>query len=92
MQMIFCPNCQRERGFKRALGLGTLFLVLISAGAWLLLVPVYPARCIVCGLRRGSAITSNLKANPGALGRFIAIFSCLFIALVLVVAVLVNLH
>ena len=28
MQMIYCPNCQRRTGFRRALGFGTFFMVL----------------------------------------------------------------
>jgi hypothetical protein len=56
MQMIQCPNCGKLTGFKRALGFGTFFMVLITLGLWMLVIPFYPARCINCGLTRHSAI------------------------------------
>src|SRR5208283_4568059 len=59
MQMIQCPNCGKLSGFKRALGLGTFFMVILTAGLWLLVIPFYPARCINCGLTRGTAVTHN---------------------------------
>lgn len=59
MQMLQCPNCGKPTGFKRALGFGTLFMVVLTCGLWLLLIPFYPARCINCGLTRGSAISHN---------------------------------
>ena len=59
MQMLQCPNCGKLTGFKRALGFGTLFMVILTCGLWLLVIPFYPARCINCGLTRGSAISHN---------------------------------
>jgi hypothetical protein len=59
MQMLLCPNCGKLTGFKRALGFGTFFMVLLTAGLWLLVIPFYPARCIACGLTRGSAFAHN---------------------------------
>ncbi len=68
MQMIHCPNCGKLTGFKRALGFGTFFMVLITCGLWLLVIPLYPMRCITCGLTRSSAAVRNfldwLKALP----------------------------
>src|ERR1039458_4865327 len=54
MQMIYCPNCGKLTGFKRALGFGTFFMVLLTCGLWLLVIPFYPVRCINCGLQRPS--------------------------------------
>ena len=59
MEMIFCPNCGKRSGFKRALGFGTFFMVLITFGLWLLMLPFYPVRCINCGLMRASAKWEN---------------------------------
>ncbi|MGA2742662.1 MAG: hypothetical protein ABSG65_35140 [Bryobacteraceae bacterium] len=59
MQMIFCPNCGKRSGFKRALGFGTFFMVVITFGLWLFMIPLYPARCINCGETRGSANWQN---------------------------------
>lgn len=64
MEMIYCPNCAKLTGFKRALGFGTFFMVLLTLGLWLLVIPLYPARCINCGLTRGSAFWTNLASNP----------------------------
>ncbi len=64
MEMIFCPNCGRPSGFKRTLGFGTLFMVVVTFGLWLLIIPLYPARCINCGLTRSSAFFENLRTNP----------------------------
>src|ERR1039458_7766339 len=55
MQMIQCPNCGKMTGFKRALGFGTFFMVLITGGLWLLAIPFYPQRCITCGLTSSAA-------------------------------------
>ena len=64
MQMIQCPNCGKLTGFKRDLGFGTFFMVLLTCGLWLLVIPFYPARCITCGLTRGSAFTHNFGLAP----------------------------
>lgn len=64
MEMIFCPNCQKLCGFKRALGVGTLFMAILTLGLWLLIIPFYPVRCINCGLSRNTAFWENLRTNP----------------------------
>lgn len=56
MEMIFCPNCEKLTGFKRALGFGTFFAVLITGGLWLLAIPFYPKRCITCGFAKSEAV------------------------------------
>lgn len=68
MEVIYCPNCQKRTGFKRSLGVGTIITIFLTAGLWLFVIPVYPARCIVCGTTRGSAwIQSAVNAvgKPG---------------------------
>ena len=84
MEMIFCPNCGQLRGFKRALGFGTLFMVLITFGLWLLMIPLYPARCIACGLTRGSAFWENLRSNPRGAITFSSVVAVLVCALFVV--------
>ena len=44
MQMTNCPNWGRLTGFKRSLGFGTFFMVLLTFGFWLLAVPFCPLR------------------------------------------------
>jgi hypothetical protein len=69
MQMLQCPNCGKLTGFKRALGFGTLFMAVLTCGLWLFLIPFYPARCINCGLRRGTAITASFSTWYRGLSR-----------------------
>jgi hypothetical protein len=54
MDFLHCPNCHKRTGHKRALGFGTLFLVLLTLGGGLLLIPFYAKRCIVCGMSGGN--------------------------------------
>lgn len=56
MQMIHCTNCGKINGFKRNLGFGTFFMVVLTAGFWLFALPFYPKRCIVCGIDKGSVV------------------------------------
>jgi hypothetical protein len=56
MEMIFCPNCGKLTGYKRALGFGTFFAVLLTAGLWLFAIPFYPKRCITCGLSKSESV------------------------------------
>jgi hypothetical protein len=56
MEMIFCPNCGKLTGYKRAIGFGTFFAVLLTAGLWLLAIPFYPKRCITCGLGKSESV------------------------------------
>jgi hypothetical protein len=54
--MVRCPNCGKLTGFKRSLGFRTFLMVLLTLGLWLLVIPLYPARCIHCGLKRGTTV------------------------------------
>jgi hypothetical protein len=56
MEMNFCPNCGKRTGYKRALGFGTFFALLLTAGFWLLALPFYPKRCIACGLSKTESV------------------------------------
>ena len=74
MQMIQCPNCGKLTGFKRALGFGTFFMVVITGGLWLLAILFYPLRCITCGLT-----SSDARGSRGALAFvFILILAAMF--------------
>jgi|GEM_PF-5193459 hypothetical protein len=42
MQMMNCPNCRKPTAFKRSLGFGTFFTVVLAFGIWLLAVPLSP--------------------------------------------------
>lgn len=67
----YCPSCHRETGHKRALGWGTFFAAILTWGFWLLILPFYPKRCIVCGTQikkatpaRGKLYRKDTKGNP----------------------------
>jgi hypothetical protein len=81
MQMLHCPSCERNTGFKRSLGLMTLLAVLLSFGLWLLLIPLYPARCVVCGTTRNYALVHD-ERNTGA--RIVRLLGFAILALVIV--------
>jgi len=49
MVMLFCRNCKKLTGFKRALGVGTVILLFLTGGLWLVAIPLYPKRCVACG-------------------------------------------
>src|SRR5580692_778772 len=49
MQMLQCANCARLNGFKRNFGFGTFVMLLLTAGLWILAMPLYPKRCVACG-------------------------------------------
>jgi len=55
MKFEYCDNCGRNSGFKRNLGIGTLLMVLLTGGLWLLVIPFYPLRCINCGQKYGES-------------------------------------
>ncbi len=50
MKALFCSNCKKYTGFKRNLGIGTIIMIVLTTGLWILLLPFYPKRCVVCGL------------------------------------------
>jgi hypothetical protein len=52
MHVTHCYICNRPSGFARRLGFGTFFMVLITFGLWLLVIPIYPLRCSTCGTTR----------------------------------------
>jgi hypothetical protein len=67
-------------GFKRALGFGTLFAILLTAGFWILTIPFYPKRCMACGLTKNSTNASWFRD-----GRFasLVVLACIISVLLL---------
>jgi len=59
MNFRYCSRCEKETGHKRALGVGTIIMVCLTLGLWLLIIPVYPTRCIHCGTAKWSAMDST---------------------------------
>ena len=48
MAIKYCDLCERQVEAKRNIGVGTLILVICSAGLWLLAIPFYAKRCAIC--------------------------------------------
>lgn len=63
MENLYCPNCQKQTGFKRAFGIGTLLACIITGGLWIIALPFYPVRCSVCG---GITRPSQKRNNSAA--------------------------
>ncbi|MCI0587023.1 MAG: hypothetical protein L0323_09310 [Planctomycetes bacterium] len=70
MNARHCPGCNRVTGHKRAIGVGTLLLALLTLGFSLLLVPFYPTRCAVCGL---SGKEQPRRVSPLVFGAVVAL-------------------
>jgi hypothetical protein len=55
MKMLYCNNCKKNTGHKRAIGVGTLLGGIATFGVSLAAVPFYPLRCVICGAEDKSA-------------------------------------
>lgn len=67
MEYSYCPNCRKMTGHKRALGWGTFFGGIFTLGFSLLVIPYYPIRCIICGMK-----LSRKELNKSDNSRFFA--------------------
>jgi hypothetical protein len=56
MKRRHCLTCNQVRSFKRRFGVGALVAVLMTAGVWLLALPLYRSRCTACGTAGGRAV------------------------------------
>src|ERR1039458_2874436 len=50
MIAAYCTACQRVTGHKRSIGVGTYIGGIFTLGASFFAIPLYPKRCVVCGL------------------------------------------
>ena len=48
MSIQYCALCKRSIEAKRKIGVGTLILVLLTFGLWLVAIPFYRLRCSIC--------------------------------------------
>jgi hypothetical protein len=60
MEYLYCQNCGKHTGHKRALGWGTFFGAILTLGILILAIPFYPKRCIVCG-RKSSGGEAHIQ-------------------------------
>ena len=70
MRMELCSNCNKTTGHKRALGWGTLFAVILTGGLWLITIPFYQLRCIICGTSSGPSSAKNILPVLGVVVLF----------------------
>ena len=47
-KIYYCNICNRNTNVKRHIGAGSILLVLITGGLWLLALPFYRKRCVFC--------------------------------------------
>lgn len=45
----FCNLCKRNVSPKRNVGVGSILLVVMTGGLWLIAILFYPKRCPICG-------------------------------------------
>jgi len=64
MDFLPCENCGKQTGHKRAFGIGTIIAFFCTLGLWVLAMPFYPARCIVCGMGSGKYPSSVSGKYP----------------------------
>ena len=48
MSIKKCVHCDKQIDAKRNIGIGSLILVLVTAGLWILVIPFYKKRCPIC--------------------------------------------
>ena len=80
METAHCESCGRATGHKRALGWGTFFAVFVTLGFWLLALPFYPKRCVVCGTQ-ASGVTQQASIGSDGFKRLLFIGGALVLFL-----------
>lgn len=55
---MYCNNCKQHVRYRRQIGVGTLILVIMTSGLWILAIFFYNARCPLCG---GSYVAQMLQ-------------------------------
>ena len=63
--IIPCPSCRQPTWFKRAVGWGTFFAAVLTGGLWLLAIPFYEKRCVICGTPQGASRRLPSGSKPG---------------------------
>lgn len=68
MAVQHCTLCDRKVSAQRQIGVGTLILVILTAGLWLLAIPFYEQRCPIC--KSGEFKEDDARSNyRGARGQ-----------------------
>ena len=82
MSTKYCNLCERKVEAKREIGVGSLLLVLLTGGLWLIAIIFYGERCSIC---KSKALVSEKGASTSnALPILLGILAFLFIMRVVV--------
>ena len=65
MSIKHCTLCDRKVSAQRQIGVGTLILVFVTAGLWLIAIPFYEERCPICKATEFNADDSNYRGARG---------------------------
>ncbi len=66
MIIAYCKNCGKATGHKRTIGVGTLLGGALTGGISILAVPLYPKRCVVCGLSTSEGEQVSTPSSPAS--------------------------
>lgn len=61
-----CMMCRRDVQTRRKIGAGSVILVLVTAGLWILAIPFYRQRCPICSgsmfgeVEQGTAVADRV--------------------------------
>ena len=53
MAVKMCMHCDKKVEAKRHIGIGTIILLVLTGGLWLLVIPFYKKRCPICRINVG---------------------------------------
>ena len=84
MSERYCHNCECVRETERDIGIGSIFLVFVTAGLWLFLLPFYPKRCTVCDSSQTSAIKSSINKKHERLIKKLLLYFILLMVFIII--------
>ncbi|MBI2411627.1 MAG: hypothetical protein HYV24_00245 [Deltaproteobacteria bacterium] len=84
MKNAFCSSCNRQTGFKRALGWGTFFACILTGGLWLLTIPFYPKRCVICANKTSKENKEKKEISFERIGKVLIGFAIFIVAMTII--------
>ncbi|MBU2870940.1 hypothetical protein [Colwellia sp. E2M01] len=67
MAIRHCNLCERKVEAKREIGVGSLLLVLLTGGLWLIALIFYGERCSIC---KGNSLSNEKGQATYSIGHF----------------------
>lgn len=92
MAVKYCTLCDRLVDAKRRFGVGTLLLVVLTGGFWLLLMPFYSQRCKLCGTTKvlNSKPDANTPSSNTSRSRDVALTLLILVAVVATIPLMMQ--